>query len=298
MTAEMIQALVRHAGPAIPTALLMLLSTSAPVWGHGDPPDIAFYGHYSRGTARCQRAVGVAARTCFDTALAEHITCMNTLMAGGECDTTARDTAIEAAKERARLLVADSCTDIQLNILQFLGLDDAQDDVAEICGDQADTAISLFYRPVTYGSAGDAVAGDDETCVRLTAYYATKVVKRALRTQEHALDRMAATNLGVAAKRTAIDRVNQRIARARQLAQQRIETACGPTFAALYATDVDAFLKVAEARANCMVGAAYVQNAVTCPPAVCGNGAREGDEECDDGNDIDDDACRNNCTRP
>ena len=38
--------------------------------------------------------------------------------------------------------------------------------------------------------------------------------------------------------------------------------------------------------------------AVDYGPSVCGNGVLEGDEGCDDGNEIDDDACTNDCTLP
>ena len=35
-----------------------------------------------------------------------------------------------------------------------------------------------------------------------------------------------------------------------------------------------------------------------CPTPVCQNGIREDGEECDDGNAVDNDGCRNNCTLP
>ncbi|MFN8642957.1 MAG: DUF4215 domain-containing protein [Candidatus Binatia bacterium] len=44
-------------------------------------------------------------------------------------------------------------------------------------------------------------------------------------------------------------------------------------------------------------GAFYIQDAVTCPAAVCGNGVVEPNEECDDGNTADGDACPATCVR-
>jgi cysteine-rich repeat protein len=35
-----------------------------------------------------------------------------------------------------------------------------------------------------------------------------------------------------------------------------------------------------------------------CTPPMCGDGIVDPDEDCDDGNDVDDDTCRNNCTAP
>ena len=51
-------------------------------------------------------------------------------------------------------------------------------------------------------------------------------------------------------------------------------------------------------RADCLAQSVYVQNAVTCPPAVCGDGMQiVADEECDDGNDYDGDGCRTDCVK-
>ncbi len=41
----------------------------------------------------------------------------------------------------------------------------------------------------------------------------------------------------------------------------------------------------------------FGENNAQCDPPDCGNGHVEGDEECDDGNDIDDDDCDNECRR-
>ena len=59
----------------------------------------------------------------------------------------------------------------------------------------------------------------------------------------------------------------------------------------------DDFLGRIAAQAGCMVGFVYVQDAVTCPAPVCGNGMQERGEECDDGNDYDGDGCRSDCTK-
>lgn len=45
-----------------------------------------------------------------------------------------------------------------------------------------------------------------------------------------------------------------------------------------------------------LAGGLYVQDALRCPAARCGNGMEERGEECDDGNAIETDACRADCT--
>jgi cysteine-rich repeat protein len=67
-------------------------------------------------------------------------------------------------------------------------------------------------------------------------------------------------------------------------------------FGALYGRSASEVLTLIEQRGDCLGGAAYVQNAVLCPPAVCGNGMMEPGEHCDDGNTLSGDGCDGGCT--
>jgi cysteine-rich repeat protein len=89
--------------------------------------------------------------------------------------------------------------------------------------------------------------------------------------------------------------VDAQVASATQALAGHVLNACA-TFVAIYGEDPLTVLKKLRSRADCVVNGAYVQSEVTCPAPVCGNGIKETGEQCDDGNQIDTDACRNNCT--
>jgi cysteine-rich repeat protein len=118
-----------------------------------------------------------------------------------------------------------------------------------------------------------------------------------LQLKTRALDRMAINTPNIPpSRRIAImNTITTRIASLGRKWEARIQDFC-PTFAATYGRSVSDFLSAIEPRANCVVGAAYVQTTVTCPRPVCGNGIVEPGEVCDDGNDVDTDSCHNDCT--
>ncbi|MGH7787703.1 MAG: hypothetical protein ACRERC_12595, partial [Candidatus Binatia bacterium] len=68
-----------------------------------------------------------------------------------------------------------------------------------------------------------------------------------------------------------------------------------PTFQALYGRDIASFATDLASRAACLAGGVYVQGAVVCPAARCGNGMKEPTEDCDDLNRDDADGCRADC---
>jgi cysteine-rich repeat protein len=284
---------------AIGACFAALLLHSQPAEGHGQPPDLAFYGNFAGPPAVCQQAVGHAARTCFERALAAQQRCMETQMDGGECDTSKRDAAVDAAKRTARDLIAAECDQVALQVLQFLGLDEAQTDVTNACETQTTAALSVMYGPVGGGGAVSDFGPNSDPCLRAAASQARKLVRYSLRSHDRALNGIARSNISPSAKQERMQRVDLRIAQVRQLVMGRIAAACGgfDAFASRYGKNIGGFLDLLETRASCVTGASYVQNAVTCPPPSCGNGAKEGSEECDDGNSIDDDACHDNCTK-
>ncbi|MBI3782559.1 MAG: DUF4215 domain-containing protein [Deltaproteobacteria bacterium] len=281
----------------VPFAALLL--NSQPALGHGQPPDLAFYGNFTGASLTCQQAVGRAARICFEEALAAQQHCMDVQMAGGDCDTTQRDAAVDAAKLAARDAVVAHCDNVSLQVLQFLGVDDAQTDVVNSCEAQTAAALSVMYAPVGGGGAIANPGPSSDACLRAGAEQGRRFMRYVLRARDRALNGIARSNLGPSLKQARLARVNQRIATLRQVVGDRISAACGSAeiFAARYGRSIGAFLDLSEARANCITGATYVQNAITCPAPACGNGAKEPGEECDDGNGIDDDACHNNCTK-
>jgi cysteine-rich repeat protein len=100
-------------------------------------------------------------------------------------------------------------------------------------------------------------------------------------------------------KTSLIARSQAAINRAANTMQSRVAAACPETtFHALYGQDMAAVLGRIAGRADCLGQYVYVQNAVVCPPAQCGDGMQiVPDEECDDGNDYDGDGCKTDCTK-
>jgi cysteine-rich repeat protein len=69
-----------------------------------------------------------------------------------------------------------------------------------------------------------------------------------------------------------------------------------PAFDMTYGRSPEEWVEALAARSDCIANATYFQTAVSCPFPECGNGIKELDEACDDGNRLDGDGCRNDCT--
>jgi cysteine-rich repeat protein len=78
---------------------------------------------------------------------------------------------------------------------------------------------------------------------------------------------------------------------------RRIEQGyAGDAFAAIYGQSPDELVEPLARQTGCLGGAAYVQDAVVRPVAVCGNRVKETGEQCDDGNVMAGDGCSPTCT--
>ena len=276
----------------------VLFAGAATAWGHGgEPPDLNFYGsNFNHSTAACQRMLGLATGACFHNVLSAQRVCMEAQMAGGTCDVSARDAAVEAAKQTARDRIAAVCNEVELGIMQFNSLEDASADVAAACDAQAAAALSLAYGPVSNGGVASLPSGS-EACMALVSRETGRIINWAARDQAHSLNSIASRHMSLASKQIRMARATLRISRIRQQATQRIQSQCGDLFSQLYNKPLTDFLDQTESRADCLIAAGYIQNAVTCPAPVCGNGVKEPTEECDDGNTVDSDGCHNNCTK-
>lgn len=277
----------------------MLCLSAGRTYGHGAPADLSVWGGFNPQVARCQRSIARAASLCASRALQARTKCDAAQLAGGTCDTAALDGAIQAARARARDTVARDCATEQLTALRYLDLGDAQSDVINVCR-QLDTAASTAaFAPATFGGAIAAMSGDDQTCVAATARAGNALLRYAMRARQRALDAIAAAVLPVEAKTAAIARSAAAIARAQEVLQARVAAACpGTSFRDLYGQEATTVLGRIAGRADCLAQSVYVQNAVSCPPAQCGDGMQVvPDEECDDGNDYDGDGCRSDCSK-
>ncbi|MEO8603261.1 MAG: DUF4215 domain-containing protein [bacterium] len=280
-------------------ALLTMGLMAGRASAHGQPAELEFWGGFRADEARCQRLVSRATSLCVSQVTALRSACLGRAVAGGTCDETQLATAISAAKQRALVRLERSCTVLQLKALGYIDLFDAQRDVGDACRQLDDAATSAAFGPVMVGGT---VAGRDETtaaCVRVTAGESTRLLRYAMRTHQQALDRIAGTLQPVLPpeqKQRLIDWSQARIARARAASADKIAAVCSAgDFADAYGRSTQTYLADIANQASCMAGFVYVQNAVVCPAATCGNGVKEKGEECDDGNEFNGDGCRTDC---
>lgn len=276
-----------------------LLTSRGSAHAHGAPAELAVWGGFNPQVARCQRSIARAASLCASRALQARTRCHAAQLRGETCDDAALDAAVQAARQRARDAVARDCDPEQLLTLRYVDLADAQTDVINVCRQLDTAASSAAFAPATFGGTIAAMSGDARDCVDATAAAGNALLRFAMRARQRALDTIAATVLPPDAKTALLARSAAAIARARTLAAARVAAACpGTSFADLYGQDPASVLGRIAARADCLGESVYVQNAVTCPPAECGDGMQVvPDEECDDGNDYDGDGCRADCLK-
>ena len=283
---------------AIFTATSVLLMTPRPACAHGDPIPLAFWGNFGRANGRCQRHISRAAALCGVQVWAARRSCQNTEFAGDTCDDDADDDAVQAARLTAIQSVEPVCTDSQAFILQFLGLAEAQIDIIDFCRRLETAAVSAAYRPLPPADSTTVIDDTTRTCVQSAALATTKLLHRAFRSRQRALDRIAVSNLTLPEKEARLERSTQQIGRAMQQLQERITRSCPETaFESVYGISIDEFLASIAARADCLGESTYAQGGVLCPLSTCGNGMIEAGEQCDDANHADGDGCSADCAR-
>ena len=278
-------------------AAVLLLAEGA--WAHGAPADLAVWGGFNPQQVRCQRSIARAASLCASRALLARTACNTSQLAGEACNQATLDAAIQSARARAREAVARDCAQEELLALRYVDLADAQTDVIDVCRQLDTAASSAAFAPASFGGTIAAMASDEQECIATTARAGSSLLRYAMRARQRALDQIAATMMTPDEKNAAVARSALAIGRARGLLQRRVDADC-PTalFTELYGEPSAELLQRVAKRADCMAEAVYVQNAVTCPPAECGDGMQiVPDEECDDGNDYDGDGCRVDCVK-
>jgi cysteine-rich repeat protein len=128
------------------------------------------------------------------------------------------------------------------------------------------------------------------------AHAATRLLRVGFRARTKALNRIASISLVPSEKIRIVAQSTAVIEHARLALLARLEQACpAEQFMALYAHDASDMLTLIAQRADCLGGAAYVQGAILCPAAVCGNTMVEPGEQCDDGNTLSGDGCSAAC---
>lgn len=269
----------------------LLAAWGSPAAGHNQPPPIELWGPFLAGTQTCLRVISSATHACFDSVVALEQACRDAPLEGGTCDAARRDAEVAAADGALRAALAASCADGQLTELGYIGLFDAGIDLNRGCVGEAQNAIAALYAPARTG----AVSAEAARCLSAVATYGRKVMWFALQREVPVMERIATRVFISEEKQAAILRVNRELSADRARWSAGVLAAC-PAFEQVYGRTPDSLLRTLKQRVDCVLSRTYVHSAIACPAQVCGDGIPEGDEACDDGNAIDGDGCRNDCT--
>ena len=258
---------------------------------------LALWGGFDSGAALCQRIIGKAAVHCATAVWAARSTCLAAQVTGGACDQAGTDTAVQQAHQDALDIVDRYCADYAVE-LGFTLTIETETDIDTFC-QQFDAALtSGVYGPFLSGRTAAQAAPDTAGCMSATADAAKHLLRVAFRARTRALNRIASVVFGPAEKLRAVAQSTAFIERARSVLGQGLQMRCpDPGFSAVYGQSADTLLALIAERADCLGGAAYVQNAILCPAAICGNGMVEPTEQCDDGNTLSGDGCDATCQR-
>ena len=275
--------------------MLLLICWARAAAAHLMPIPIAFWGGFDSTAAECQRVVGAVAARCGLTAWSARNACMTAQAGGGQCDVGAADTAVGQAHQDALDTADGVCAGADLTALNFNLSLDVNLDIDTFCNELENAAVSAVYFPALRANRLQPVDTSTQACMRVTGRTTTTLLAFAFRTIRRTLDRIACEHLTPTQKLDRLAQAAASIAHAEVVLGTRLASMC-PAFSSLYHRDAGAFLTAIGARYMCLAGSTYVQDAVLCPAAVCGNGIREGTEQCDDGNLVAGDGCSPSCT--
>jgi len=221
--------------------------------------------------------------------------CLLGLIQGGSCEATATDLTVQQAHLRALDRIDRLCTSHEAQALGFLLKYEAQTDMDVFCHAVEDALVSAVYGPAM--KSGAIVDETTARCITATAQATSALLRIAYRTERRALDRIALRKESPSDKQVLLDHAANRITAVRTVLAERIASTCSSVeFNCVYHRDAAALLATIAGRADCLVGATYVQNALVCPVPECGNGMKETGEQCDDGNRSNGDGCSSRCT--
>jgi cysteine-rich repeat protein len=274
---------------------LIALALASTARAHGTRLPFAQWGGFNAGALRCQRVIAGAAAECAATRWALRDACRRGGHSRQDCDADpALMAAVAVAQGRALDRVDQTCSERQLQDLQFLGTFDAEGDVITFCRTWAVAAESAVYDAIGPPPAPSAAQA---TCIAAAADAVGRTMGYTFRNRRQCMDQVASLPLAAPDRAALLDRAGQRRVHAYGAVAAALTARCGDSaFTALYGRPAQTFVAGIGARADCIGAQFYVQDAVLCPAAVCGNGITESpDEDCDDGNTRDGDACPANC---
>lgn len=279
-------------------AVVFFLLTPGDVYAHGEPIPLAFWGGYSPGVARCQVAIGRAASRCVREVIAARRKCLDGSVRGAPCDKRQLDSEVAGLRQASLQSLGSYCSSLQLQQLRYADLSEAYRDVIDVCRRLDTAATSAIYLPAYISGSVIQVNPALGACIVGASDASAKLLDYSIRLRQRDFNRIAATRLTPAAKRERVIASGERIARARSRLQEHVVSECAEgNFLQAYGRAVDVYLDGIASQGACHAQYVYVQDAILCPATACGNGIREPDEQCDDGNDREGDECLPDCRR-
>lgn len=284
---------VRIAAAGALAALLMLTPRCA--HAHGLPPlPLALWGPFATPTVDCLRHLSQAARRCFNAALSAHRRCIDAQLEGRACDQVGRDATIAAARAAAAATVDAACRGGQLTELRFASATDARTDLLRACA-EADTTLRMVYAPALNPIIAPGLSRSDRQCIAHAGTASSKLLMATIHDQSRVFDAAATYILTPSQKLGRFNSTNQRLTALREKMAARLTAVCAG--ATVYDRDPGRLLMRLDRRSACVLSSVYFHISVLCPVPICGDGIVDTGEVCDDGNGVDADGCRSDCTR-
>jgi len=264
-------------------------------FAHGGPAPLDFWGDFPPAVGECQRIIGHATALCVNRVVRSRAACRLQEARGEACSTANLDAAIQAARSDARALVRSTCSEQEVQILRYIDVNEALTDLINVCR-TLDTAVDSAAFAVVQLEIAPVEDEQALECLTAASSAVSKVLRASMRERRLVLDRIAVLSVPFAHKQALIGRATARIQQGAGAAAAALAPHCpNESFVALYGRAADLHLANVAAQADCFGGAVYVQDAVVCPAAVCGNAIREVGEACEDGNVAAGDGCSPTC---
>jgi cysteine-rich repeat protein len=288
---------VRFLRQTVPAISLLLAFCGAATAHQGAVPLTFWADNFTPTEARCQLEIGAGAATCGFGAWTIRRDCLLGQLEGGTCDDETDDAAIEALRLGVfRGDIDPACQGANLAAMSFQDLVDVQLDVVTFCRELEAAAVSVVFNPFFAVDDPDDLNGTQKACIRSFAGVTTKAFNYAFRIRRSALDRIANRRRSSRAKNADVDEADLRVEAANHALREALLDGCSEeTFSALYGQSTEQAVALVASRSACLASRTYPVQAYECPAAVCGNGMRETNERCDDGNNDSGDGCSATC---
>ncbi len=281
---------------SIPLVTVMALLCASPAAAHRAGIPLEFWGNFETA-ALCQRKIGFVTARCAATTWQARRRCLDAQLSGESCDSSTTDSTVAQAHADSLDFLDSECGPDDWQPLNFLLGLELDNDIDTACYAAEMALTSGVYGPAQRLATTGPLDATTLTCTRSAARAATKLVRYAFDRWRKVFDRIAVKNLLRAEKLALVAQAQVEISRAQGSLEQAIRADCSDAdFTQLYGRSAMALFADIAKRADCLVGAGYVQSAVVCPVSACGNGIQESGEQCDDGNTISGDGCHSDCT--